>query len=276
MDICHVGNHHYLTLIDCGPTRYSIWRKLHRQDTTSVVEQLESVFYERGAPKELLTDNATSFRSSTMSKFASRWGMIMKYRCANAPSGNGISERNHRTVKTILARKGCSVAEAVYRYNTMPREDDPSSSPANQLCRYEVRLLDIDGVSEEDQPADPSHHFSVGDRVWIRHPSRRCDTRSTEGTITRLVSNQNVEVDGMPRHVRDLRHATPLPTAPEEPSTEERDGLEMDDVLIDLRVAPNDSSSSDEEETVRSDRPLPRRGSRERYPVQPFQYDDLV
>ena len=58
MDICHIQNQHYLTLIDCGPSRYAIWRKLRSQDTASVIRQLESVFFERGAPKELLTDNA--------------------------------------------------------------------------------------------------------------------------------------------------------------------------------------------------------------------------
>ncbi len=276
MDICHVRSHHYLTLIDCGPTRYAIWRRLRRQDAISVVEQLESVFYERGAPKELLTDNAASFRSSTITEFASHWGMTIRYRCANAPSGNGISERGHRTVKTILARKGCSVAEAVYRYNTMPRDNDAASAPANQIYRYEIRLLGMDGVTLQDQPADDQHHFSVGDRVWIRHPSRRCDSQSSEGTVTRVVSAQNVEVDGMPRHVRDLRLATSLPTTPEESSTEERPETEVeDDLLIDVRVPLDNSVSSEDEETVGPERPLPRRGSRERYPVRPFQYSDL-
>ncbi|KAG0725027.1 hypothetical protein GWK47_039405 [Chionoecetes opilio] len=188
MDICHVNNQHYLTLIDCGPSRYAIWRGIRRQDTASVTEQLESVFLEQGAPKELLTDNATSFRSSLFGEFANRWGIAIRYRCAHVPSGNGISERCHRTVKTILARKGCSVAEAVYRYNVMPRGNDAASAPANQIFRYEVRLLGIDEVRQQNQSADDQHRYSVGDRVWIRHPSRRCNSRSLEGTVTRLVS----------------------------------------------------------------------------------------
>ena len=52
MDICHARNQLYLTLIDCGPTRYAIWRRLRRQDAICVIEQLESVFYERGAPRK--------------------------------------------------------------------------------------------------------------------------------------------------------------------------------------------------------------------------------
>ncbi|XP_045114815.1 uncharacterized protein LOC123506631 [Portunus trituberculatus] len=75
MDVCHVEDQHYLTLIDCGPSRYAIWRRLRRQDAAAVTEVLESVFYERGAPKELLTDNATSFRSASFNEFARRWGI---------------------------------------------------------------------------------------------------------------------------------------------------------------------------------------------------------
>ena len=63
MDITHVKGYHYLTLIDCGPTWFAVWRRLQRQDTDSVIQQLESVFFEHEAPVELLTDNDTAFRS---------------------------------------------------------------------------------------------------------------------------------------------------------------------------------------------------------------------
>ena len=55
MDVTHVNGCHYLTLIDCGPIRFAVWRRLPRQDTDSVIKQLELVFFERGAPVELLT-----------------------------------------------------------------------------------------------------------------------------------------------------------------------------------------------------------------------------
>ncbi|KAK4307617.1 hypothetical protein Pmani_020637 [Petrolisthes manimaculis] len=37
MDTCYVGNQLYLTLIDCGPTRYAIWKRLRRQDSSSII-----------------------------------------------------------------------------------------------------------------------------------------------------------------------------------------------------------------------------------------------
>ena len=40
-----------------------------------------------------------------------------------------------------------------------------------------------------------------------RDPSRRCDMPSSLGAVSRVVSAQGVKVDGVPRHVRDLRLA---------------------------------------------------------------------
>ena len=57
MDITHYQSRHYLSLIDCGASRFSIWHRLRRQDAASVVSHLESLFYEHGAPAEMLVDN---------------------------------------------------------------------------------------------------------------------------------------------------------------------------------------------------------------------------
>ena len=114
MDVTHLGGRHYLTLIDCGPSWFAIWRPLSCQDAASIVRQLETVFCERGAPVELLTDNATAFSGEAFSRFAERWGVRMRFRCAYVPAGNGIVERSHRTIKRIAARTRCSVMEAVY------------------------------------------------------------------------------------------------------------------------------------------------------------------
>ena len=57
MDITHCNRAHFLTMIDFGPARFAIWRRLPRQDATSVINQLKALFYEWGPPTEILTDN---------------------------------------------------------------------------------------------------------------------------------------------------------------------------------------------------------------------------
>ena len=144
MDVTHLGGRHYLTLIDCGPSRFAIWRPLSCQDAASIVRQLETVFCERGAPVELLTDNATNFSGETFSRFTERWGVRMRFRCAYVPAGNGIVERSHRTIKRIAARTRCSVMEAVYWYNVTPKDDaSASTAPANIIysCTAPIRSL---------------------------------------------------------------------------------------------------------------------------------------
>ena len=61
-DITHYNSNSYLTIIDCDPSRYAIWRKL-RNETSAVMGQLEQIFGERGALVELLSDNGPCFRA---------------------------------------------------------------------------------------------------------------------------------------------------------------------------------------------------------------------
>ena len=224
MDITHVNGVHYLTLVDCGPSRFAIWRVLRWQDTASVTAALRSVFLERGAPVELLTDNDTAFRSEAFSSFAAKWGVAVHYRCAYVPSGNGIAERAHRTIKRIAARHQCPVDEAVYWYNASPRGPSYSdaAAPANGIYSYKIRLLGLDRVVDSVEVKGP---YKVGDSVWVKPSGVRCDRRYGKGVVSKLVSSVSVEVDGIPRHIRDLRPAS------EGVETEDDDtvGLETED-----------------------------------------------
>ena len=90
-------------------------------------------FLERGAPVELLADDA-ALRSREFAVFAARLGVKLRFRALHRPSGNSIVERNHRSVKVIAARQQCPVSEAVRLYNVTPRDCIPASSlPASAV-----------------------------------------------------------------------------------------------------------------------------------------------
>ena len=73
------------------------------------------------------------------------------------PSGNGVTERCHRSVKVTVTGKDCSIREAVFRYNVMPRDDETAHSyPAYELYRYRVRLQGVDDVTHEQKVTDSS------------------------------------------------------------------------------------------------------------------------
>ena len=114
VDITHVGSAHYLTIVDCGPSRFCIWRKLRQQDSDCICEQLEAVFLERGAPAELLADNAPVFRGRTLQQLLNKWSVSIRYRCAYEAGGNGIGGKkspNHQDCsgKVTVLCGGCSL-----------------------------------------------------------------------------------------------------------------------------------------------------------------------
>ncbi|XP_045123820.1 uncharacterized protein LOC123511834 [Portunus trituberculatus] len=79
-DVTHYLGSAYLSLVDCGPSRFAVWRHLRRPDADTVVSHLEQVFCERGAPAELLCDNDTVFRGRRFAAFAARWGVSLRFR----------------------------------------------------------------------------------------------------------------------------------------------------------------------------------------------------
>uniref|UniRef100_A0A5S6Q0X4 RNase H domain-containing protein n=1 Tax=Trichuris muris TaxID=70415 RepID=A0A5S6Q0X4_TRIMR len=173
MDITHCGAKPYLTLIDCGPSRFAIWRPLRLQTSTDVVEALEGVFCDRA-----------------FADFAAQWDVRVRFRCAYVPSGNGIAERCHSSVKVIVARKGCSVQEAVYICNVTPRDDRTApSSPAGKVYRYDVRVRAIDQPLVERRPSDTQ--YVAGDMIWVRPPGTKCDTTIQKGTVAGFSSRQS-------------------------------------------------------------------------------------
>ena len=207
IDITHYRGQAYLTVIDCGPSRFAIWRLLRRQTSAAVVVQLEEIFRNRGAPEELLMDKDPAFRSRTFSSFLVKWGVRARFRCAYVPSGNGISERSHRTIKVIAARKGCSIAEAVDLYNGTPRDGRSAETAPASAVENGPR-----SVQQSQSPVEAelgsrvtAHQYEPGDPVWVRPHKSSCHTQYDRGVVTRRISSQAVEVDGLTRHVRDLR-----------------------------------------------------------------------
>ena len=60
--------------------------------------------------------------------------------------------------------------------------------------------------SVEEQVEEVSEcELKVGDEVWVKPADARCTSRWQEGTVTHVNSENNVEVDGMARHVLDVR-----------------------------------------------------------------------
>ena len=151
------------------------------------------------------TDNDTAFTSKDFGEFARNWDVHLGFRCAYSPSGNGIVEQSHRTVKTIMARKNCSILEVVYQHNITPKDDvSPCTALADALHRYHVW---IKGVEDNPlpEPEVTRGKYEKGDVVWVKNPRSECTTKYSTGHVTEVISPQSVKIDGVPRHVKDLQ-----------------------------------------------------------------------
>lgn len=204
VDVTHYRQIPYLSMVDCGPSRFAIWRQLKREDAGEISRVLEEIFLERGPVQELLMDNGTAFRSEILIRLLERWGVNGLYRAAYRPSGNGIVERHHRTIKTLAERGRISPQQAVFWYNLTPRSgQDDNTVPQRLLYKYDWRHPLSTVPKSNEEPGAGT--IQIGDEVWVKPPHARCTTEWKKGQVTTVNSRNNISVDGMPRHVLDVR-----------------------------------------------------------------------
>ena len=230
VDVTHYRGVPYLSIVDCGPGRYAIWRELKRETSQCICLQLQMIFRERGPVDEVLMDNAAAFHSSELRQLFEYWNVRGLYRAAHRASGNGIVERHHRTIKSWAEKSGTDPEEAVFWYNVSPRiAVKESSVPQMSVHTYQWRLpVEDPQVNCEENDCS----FRVGDYVWVKPGNARCTTRWNKGRVTDINSANNVSVDGMPRHVLDVRQVIPVD---EDRNDEDRSGSETEEEFFEVR-----------------------------------------
>ena len=62
-------------------------------------------------------------------------------------------------------------------------------------------------MEENKNNNEVSDRYHEGDRVVVKAPNARCDTGWRVGQVTKANSPWNIEVDGVPRHLQDVRLA---------------------------------------------------------------------
>lgn len=102
MHTSNSGHRYVLTLID-HYSRYVKFIKMRSRLAEEVVKGLQTYMGDFGAPKVLLTDNAREFHATIVKDLCTRMGTQLVFSTPYHPQGNSISERMHRTMKSVLA-----------------------------------------------------------------------------------------------------------------------------------------------------------------------------
>jgi transposase InsO family protein len=232
-DITHYRGSKYLTLIDCGPSRFAIWKKVKDEGITEVVEKLDEIFRERGPPKQLLVDNGATFRSGAVGQLCKIWAVELVFRCAYRPSGNGIIERLHRTIKRMAEKSGGNILQMVYWYNMSPRDNVKTKSvPCNNIFTYKWRTPFSTSTASSGSTIGG---FFVGRTVFVKPPVAKCTSHWTRAVITGNHGPTGVEVNGIPRHVADVRL---VPSEAIQPTAEGSNDLVGEGRPVRLRKLP--------------------------------------
>ena len=209
IDVTHYRGAQYLTMVDCGPSRFAIWKKLNTETASEIADMLNKIFLERGPVDEVLLDNGTAFRSETVREMLDKWNTRRYFRAAYRPEGNGIVERNHRTVKALAERGRTSPEEALFWYNVSPRTGQGEETVPHELVyRYTWRHPRAMPARQHEEPLNK---IKIGDEVWVKPPGARCTTQWNRGMVTGSHSDNNISVDGVPRHILDVRPVKGLP-----------------------------------------------------------------
>eukprot|EP00794_Sanderia_malayensis_P013419 gene13419-14795_t len=202
IDVTHYRQIPYLTMIDCGPSRFAIWKQISGETAREISGVLNEVSLERGPVDQVLMDNSATFHSSLLKEMYDSWKIKSYFRAEYRASGNGIIEINHRTVKAIAERSDITPQEAVFWYNITPRTHGKEMIPQQELFTYEWRCPLVEPV--DNRTVEPAN-VEIGDEVWVKPPNAHCTTEWRKSHITEVTSRKNVSVDGTPRHILDIR-----------------------------------------------------------------------
>ncbi|XP_065653041.1 uncharacterized protein LOC136080352 [Hydra vulgaris] len=210
LDVTHVGAELYLSMIDCGPSRYTVWRKLVTKTAAEIIEKLEEIFSLFGPPVCLLIDN--EFRSHTLTRFADKWDVDLEYRAAYRAQGNGIVERIHRSISRTVARSRCSIALVVLLYNETI-SSNCSKSSSQQFKQKPTSFIPGVDTRKKVEKYGVDNIFKEGDNVWVKPAQEtKCDWSRIPG-IVRKQNTWSFDVETanrvFPRHISHLHRRIP-------------------------------------------------------------------
>ena len=177
-------------------------------------------------------DNYTTFYSNDFIELCNGWRVEVIYRAINRPSGNGVVERSHRTIKRIAARSNITIGEAVWWYNNTPSsgKEPPSWMIYNYRCMKPVCGESNNKFEVRKKGAKYCDH----QLVWVKPMgSTSCTQQWLKGQILKELSNCKylVECNGssFPRHVGDLRPRRVEPENVNDKSVSWEEESEVDD-----------------------------------------------
>ncbi|XP_067933713.1 uncharacterized protein [Watersipora subatra] len=159
--------------------------------------------HECGPPKQFPSDNDPCFTSARMKEFLQKWSVEQILSCAYKPTGNGIIERHHRTIKRAVMRTGKGPEEMAYWCNNSPnfngivpveelysyRSDLPGATKSTEIPQ-KPKSIQIDGTNRHVSDLISAHQDDIANGTHVStRPTRDSNQVEVEFSISDLLDN---------------------------------------------------------------------------------------
>ncbi|RMB92864.1 hypothetical protein DUI87_30758 [Hirundo rustica rustica] len=107
-DITHIPSFRHLKYVHVSIDTHSgkVYASAHAGEKTEHAKKhLVQAFSVLGIPKEIKTDNGPVYASKEFLEFVQQWGVEHKTGIPHSPTGQAVVEREHQTLKQVLARQ---------------------------------------------------------------------------------------------------------------------------------------------------------------------------
>ena len=211
----------FLLLVDA----HSKWVEVHTVKSTSsdeTIKTLKKIFATHGLPKQIVSDNGTSFTSAEFSQFVKRNGIQHSLVSPYHPSSNGLAERAVQTFKNSMKKlegpMESRILSFLFRYRMTPQCTtglSPAEMLMNRRLRSRLDLIHPDVSRKVEQKQDKlraqprkERHYEIGDLVYTHNygstrkwiPAEIVQVRGPVSYKLRLQDNKIVR-----RHVDQIR-----------------------------------------------------------------------
>ncbi|KAK7575685.1 hypothetical protein V9T40_011971 [Parthenolecanium corni] len=208
---------HFFIIVDSFSKWLEVYVTKNAPTSTKSINFLQDFISRFGIPEELVSDNATIFKSEEFCQFASFYQIRQRFIAPGHPATNGQAERFVQFVKNKLKKMAdepesieSKLRAILFRYRTTPTSNGktPSQMVFGSTIRNRFDLLKPKQVTKSIKPKPTIRSFQLGERVQSRN--YQSSTQWKYGTVVERLGHLHylIELDDgyvIKRHVDQLR-----------------------------------------------------------------------
>ena len=220
IDYAEYQKENFLVIVDSYTKWIEAYHTKAPPNSTKTIKFLEEFFSRFGLCDELVSDNATIFKSEEFLKFTKKNGINKTYSAPNHPASNGLAERGVQTIKSKLKKIKNSksvkqnLVSILAAYRNTPVVD--SKTPAEMVFGYQpkswiesLKPTKQEKITSNESSILKSRELKIGDRIQSRN-YRPNEAKWKYGTVLKKFGKLHYEVkldSGfiVKRHINQLR-----------------------------------------------------------------------